>query len=284
MHSRLILLSVLISSALSFPAIAKKKVAFSAIPYAGYRQDQIKWKTKLGDTQSWKKLQGMEYGVNTEITLKDRYKIDIDLGFANFFGGKMSDNDYLAAPGSADPIKNSLNGTGFVFQPNIAFGFNTKPTKSIDLTPLIGFSYDYIKLSGKKSSNNPLTSLSNKLNFYGPYVGFNSTTKFNKRLSMDLNAAFKLAFYNASGNWKFTGDATSNTMKQSGNGYGLKGQIGMKYLLVKTVALGGEAAVEWNRIRNGNDTRNFANGATKKQKFNANWTTLSGRVTLTKTF
>lgn len=285
MLNRLILISISASLTFSTSVFAKKKVEFSLTPYGGYRQDQIRWKTSTGDSQKWKNLRGIEYGLKSEVTLIDRYKIYLDFGFANLFNGTMTDSNYLAAPGSGNPANNNLKGSGFIFEPNLAFGFNMKPSKSFDLIPMIGISYDLIKLSGKKSSTNPLTSLSNKLNFYGPYVGAKAKLKLGKKLTMDAGAAFKLAFYNGSGNWKFTGDATSNTMSQSGHGYGLRGSFGLSYLLVKSITLGAEAAVEWNRISNGNDKRKFAGGTTTKSKLKSlNWTTLSGRVTLAKSF
>ncbi len=295
MFNRLILGSLLVYLATSFPVDAKKKVTVDATPFAGYRQDNIKWKTQAGcdpngNTQSvgtlqWKKLQGMDYGINTETTLYDRYKIILDIGFANFFSGKMTDSNYLAAFGSGNPAHNSINGTGFTFSPNIAFGFNMKPCKSIDLIPQIGFIYDHLRLNGKTTTGNALNSLSNTLQFSSPYIGIDSKTRFNKRWSMTASAAFNLAYYQGNGNWKFQGNRTSNTMTQGGNGIGLKGQIGAKYIVVPSVSIGGEANISWTRITNGNDTRHFADGTRIKTKLNnLDWTSFAGNLTLTKTF
>ncbi|MBS0271962.1 MAG: hypothetical protein JSR85_04875 [Proteobacteria bacterium] len=286
MRHLLILLSAPLCVALSSPLLAKQKVSFDATPLVGYRQDNINWKTKTGSTEKWKNLQGIDYGIKTTTTFKDRYKMYIDLGFANFFSGKMTDSNYLAAPGSGNPTNNSLNGKGFAFRPNIAFGFNMKPLKSLDLIPQLGFVYDRIKLNGKKTSDNPLTSLTNTLQWYGPYVGLDSKTKFGQRWTMTASGSINLSFYNGSGNWKFTGDQTNNTMKQNGHGYGLMGKLGVQYLVVKTVTLGCEGDIHWNRVaNNGNDRRNFANGTSIKSKLkNVNWTSFAGRLTLTKTF
>ncbi len=282
MFNRLICLSFLSVLLFTSTVEAKQKVQVSMTPYAGYRQDQIRWKTSTSDSQKWKNLRGIEYGAKTEITLKDRYIIDVDLGFANLFNGNMTDTNYLKpAPGDSSKMK----GSGFIFEPNLAFGFNTKPSKKVDLIPLIGMSYDLIKLSGNKSSSNPLTSLSNTLNFYGPYVGVKTKMKLGKFI-IDGGASFKLAFYNGKGNWKFSGDTNNSTMKQNGRGYGIKGNLGVKYCVVKSVTLGAEAAAEWNKITNGNDTRNFSGiaGSTKSKLKNLNWTTLSGRVVVEKSF
>ncbi len=295
MRNRLILKFISLFLAFSLPVEAKKKVAIDVKPFAGYRQDNLKWKTKAGctslantqpaSTLQWKNLQGIEYGIKTETTLLDRYKINLDMGFSNFLGGKMTDSNYLAPLGGRNPAQNSINGTGFTFQPNIAFGFNMKPRKSIDLIPQIGFIYDHLHLSGNKTTGNALNSLSNTFQFSSPYIGIDSKARFNKRWSMTASAAFNLSFYQGNGNWKFQGDQTRNTMSQGGNGLGLKGQIGVKYLVVSSVAIGGEAGISWNRIYHGNDTRHFANGTSFKSKLNNfNWTSFAGRLTLTKSF
>ena len=297
MRNRRVMTFVFLCLVSSFPLHAKKKVvAFDLIPFAGYRQDNVKWKTKTGTvspginlpsgTVKWNSLSGIEYGVNTRTTLRDRYIMDADLGFANCLGGTMKDSNYLAAPGSGNPTRNSMNlNNGFAFSPNLAFGINTKPSRSFDLIPLIGIDYNYLNLTGKKNATAPLTSLSNTLQFYGPYVGFDSKTKFNRRWSMNAGAAFSLAYYHGRGHWKFQQNRSDNTMSQSGNGVGLRGQIGLKYMLAQSVTLGGEADINWNRIHNGHDTRRFSDdGGGKVNLSHVNWTSFSGRITLTKAF
>lgn len=285
MNSRLFLL--LISMCLvGSPLLAqKKKIAFELTPVGGYRQDNIKWTTSNGSFQQWKSIQFIDYGLETKLTYKDRYLVNLDLWFANVLSGTMNESGYLAAPGSGNPRNNSLNAKGFAFRPNIAFGFNTKPVKSLDLIPQIGYIYDKLKLSGKVSSGNPLNSLSNNIQWHGPYLGVDSKIKLSQRWSMQAAANINLAFYHTTGNWTFRNQTTSNTMSQGGTGYGLMGKIGAKYLIVKSVALGGEADIHWNHLKNGHDTRNFANGKSLRTKpLKVNWTSFAGRVTLTKTF
>jgi hypothetical protein len=287
MRNCLVMIFVFLSLVSSFPLEARKKiVAFDLTPFAGYRQDNVKWKTQPGSTLKWKNLQGIEYGIKTTTTLRDRYFMDVDFGFANFLGGTMSDSNYLAAPLSGNPAHNTMNlNSGFAFSPNLAFGINTKPFRSLDFKPLIGIDYNYLNLTGKKSASALLTSLSNTLQFYGPYVGFDSKTKFTKRLFMTAGGAFSLAFYHGSGHWKFQNNKTNNTMHQGGSGLGLKGQIGLQYTLVQSVTLGGEVAINWNRIYHGHDTRHFANdGGGRVRLNNVNWTSFSGRIVLTKSF
>lgn len=263
----------------------KKKVMFDLTPVAGYRQDNIKWTTKNGSWQRWKNLQFIDYGLQTQTTLKDRYKIKLDLLFANVLSGNVSDAGYLAAPGSADPLRNSLGAKGFAFRPNIAFGFNMKPLKCLDLIPQIGYAYDLLKLSGKESGGKALNSLNNTIQWHGPWLGLDSKTKLSQRWSMNAAASINLAFYNTSGNWKFKNNAANNSMKQNGTGYGLTGQIGCKYLVVKSLSIGAEGDMHWNHISNGHDTRNFSNGTKNSTKsLKVNWTSFAGRVTLTKTF
>ncbi len=281
-------LSFLLFSLFLTPAFlqaAKKKVEVDATPFVGYRQDNLEWKTSTGNTEKWKNLQGIEYGIKSQTTLKDRYKIYLDFYFANFLSGTMTDLNYLAASGSGNPSKNSINGKGFAFRPNIAFGFNMKPLKCLDLIPVIGYAYDYLNLTKNKNATSALSSLSNTLQWNSPYIGINSKTRFNKRLSMTAGAAFNLAFYQGSGHWRFQNNGTKNTMSQGGNGIGLMGQVGLNYLLVKSVAVGAEADIRWDRVNQGHDRRHFANGTTAKSKLNnVNWTTFATRLTLTKTF
>ncbi len=292
MRNRLILVSMVLCLASPIPLEAKKKISMDITPFIGYRQDDVKWKTRSGtlpsgvtqpaSTLQWKNLQGIQYGLKTETTLRDRYKLNLDLGFANLLNGTMTDSNYLAAAGSGNPAQNSINGKGFAFRPNIAFGFNLKPRKSIDLIPQIGFVYDHLKLRG---SGNALNSLSNTLQFSSPYIGIDSKARFNRRWSMTASAAFNLAFYQGTGHWTFKQNQTNNAMKQGGNGLGLKGQIGLKYMIVPSVSVGGEADINWNRVNNGHDTRHFANGARLRTRLNnLNWTSFAGRVTLTKSF
>jgi len=268
------------------PLLAQtQKVAFALTPVAGYRQDNIKWTTQTGSWQQWKSLQFIDYGLKTETTFKNRYKIKLDLLFANVLSGTMSDNRYLAAPGSGDPLRNSLGAKGWAFRPNIAFGFNTKPLKCLDLTPQIGYAYDRLKLSTKASGGKALNSLDNTIQWHGPYLGLDSKIKLSQRWSMNAAASINLAFYNTNGDWKFKNNAANNSMKQTGTGYGLTGQIGCKYLVVKSVSIGAEGDMHWNRVTNGKDTRNFSNGTTLKTKsLKVNWTSFAGRVTVTKTF
>ncbi|HUX78455.1 MAG TPA: hypothetical protein VMW10_01720 [Alphaproteobacteria bacterium] len=286
MLNRLVLTSIFLCLASSSPLFAKKKVAFDATPFAGYRQDNVRWTTQYGDTLKWKNLEGIGYGVATKTTLRDRYFMNADIGFANFFSGSMNDSNYLAAPMSGNPANNSMSvNNAFAFRPNLAFGMKIKTLKWLDIMPMIGIDYNRLKVSGKANAATALSSLSNTLQFYGPYVGFDSKTKFTRRWSMNAGAAFRYAFYHGSGNWKFQRNLTNNTMRQAGNGFGIQGQIGLKYLLVPTVSIGGEADVNWNRVKNGHDTRHYANNVKNKTNLNnLNWTTLAGRVTLTKSF
>ncbi len=100
------------------PLEAKKKISMDITPFIGYRQDDVKWKTRSGtlpsgvtqpaSTLQWKNLQGIQYGLKTETTLRDRYKLNLDLGFANLLNGTMTDSNYLAAAGSGNPAQNSI--------------------------------------------------------------------------------------------------------------------------------------------------------------------------------
>lgn len=286
MRFHLISLAALLGVIVSSPLFAKQKISFDATPEVGYRQDNVQWKTKTGNSEKWKKLQGIDYGIKTVTTFKDRYKMYVDLGFANFFKGTMTDMNYLAAPGSGNPSTNKLNGTGFAFRPNIAFGFNMKPFKFLDLIPQLGFIYDRLHLTGKKTANNPLTSLSNTLQWYGPYLGLDSKTKLGQRWTMTTSGSLNLSFYKGSGNWQYTGNTANNTMSQHAHGFGLTGKLGVQYLIVKTVTLGCEGDIHWNHLtNNGKDTRQFTNGTSVKSKLkNVNWTSFAGRLTLTKMF
>lgn len=284
MKKSLISLSVLLSVISSDSVLAKKKVEYSGKPFIGYRQDQFKWNTKTGASQKWKNLRGIEYGVKNQIIFLGKYTIDVDFGFANLFNGSMTDNRYLAAPGGVNPTRNSSKGTAFIFEPNIAFGFKAKPLKCLELMPMVGMSYDLVKISENKKSGNPLTSISNTLNFYGPYVGANALIKLGKKVVIDTGLAYKIAFYNGKGNWKFANNTTTNTMTQSGNGHGVKAKFGVHVQAAKSVMIGLESAFEWNRISSASDTRKFSNGATSKTKSNVKWTTISGRLVVTKSF
>ena len=56
-------------------------------------------------------------------------------------------------------------------------------------------------------------------------------------------------------------------------------------MVVSCVSIGGEGNISWTRINNGHDTRRFANGTNLRTRLNnLNWTSFSGRMTLTKTF
>lgn len=297
MRNRLIMTFVILCLVSSFPLQARRQiVTFDLTPLVGYRQDNVRWRTKSGTVSPgvtlpvgkfrWRNINGIEYGFNTRTTIRDRYIMDVDFEFANFLGGTMKDTDYLAAPGSGNPIQNSMKlNNGFAFSPNLAFGIKLKPSRAFDLTPLIGIDYNRLRLTGKKNAGSPLTSLTNTLQSYGPYLGFDSKTKFTKRISMNFGAAISLAYYNGRGNWRFQQNTSNNTMRQTGSGFGLRGQIGLKYMLFQSITVGGEADINWNRILRGNDTRRFSNdGGGKVHLNNVNWTSFSGRLTLTKSF
>lgn len=282
MKKRLFLFPFL-SLFVSFPCIATKNVATELTPVVGYRQDNIKWTTINGASGHWKNPQFIDYGLKGKTTLKDRYVISYDVTVANLFSGSFKDNNYLNL--NTPSTTSAERVWSLAFRPNLGFGYKFKPARYFNVIPQIGFVYDLLYLKTKTSAFGPISAFKNTIQWYGPWFGVDTTTKLTKRWTMNIGGAYQLAFYNGSGNWEIPPSHTQNTMSQSGTGQAVSGRFRLQYEIVKSVSLGGEADIEWKSLRNGRDSRTFANDTTIKSKLKKVTTdTWGARLVLTKSF
>lgn len=267
----------------SFPCIATKNVATELTPVVGYRQDSLKWTLNSNTFGQWKSLKFIDYGVKGKTTLKDRYVINYDITLANLVNGTYHDNRYL---NPALTSNTSAEKTwSLAFRPNLGLGYKFKPTRYFNITPQLGFIYDLLYLKTKTSATGPISAFKDTIQWYGPWLGLDTTTKLTQRWTMTAGAAYQLAFYNNSGNWEIPPSQTQNTMHQHGTGQSVSGRVRIAYEVVKSVSLGGEADVAWKWLHNGHDSRNFAGTTTVKSKLTkVTMRSFGGRLTLTKAF
>ena len=170
-------------------------------------------------------------------------------------------------------------------RPNLGFGYKFKPSRYFSFVPQLGFIYDLLYIKTKTSNTGALSAFKNTIQWYGPWFGFDTTTKLTQRWTMNLGAAYQIAFYNASGNWEIPPSQRQNTMNQHGTGNSFSGRFRLQYEIVKSVNLGGEADMGWKKVNSGQDSRRFANGTTLKSKLtNVTAKTWGARLVLTKAF
>ena len=269
---------------LTSTGFAVKNVATELSPVVGYRQDSVKWNTKSGDSGQWKNLKFIEYGGKGKTTLKDAYVINYDITLANLVNGNFHDNHYL------NPLQTSNTSaekfSSLAFRPNLGVGYKFKLAKYFNIIPQIGFVYDLLYIKTKTSNTGPISAFKNTIQWYGPWFGFDTTTKLAQRWTMNLSAAYQIAFYNGSGNWEIPPSQGQNTMNQSGTtGHGITGRFRLQYEVVKSVSLGGEADIAWKTVKNGNDSRSFADGTSIKSILSkVTSSSFGARAVLTKAF
>lgn len=283
MKKCLFLFPICLNLFLSFPCSATKNVATELTPVVGYRQDNIKWTLSNGASGEWKNPKFIDYGVKGKTTLKDRYVISYDLTLANLINGTFQDQNYLNLKTPSNTAAKHVS--SLAFRPNLGFGYKFKPARYFHFIPQLGFVYDLIYLKTKTSAFGPVSAFKNTIQWYGPWFGFDTTTKITRRWTMNLGAAYQIAFYSGSGNWTLPPSLTQNTMSQHGTGQGVSGRFRIQYEVVKSVSLGGEADIGWKSLRNGHDSRTFANGTTIKSKLKkVTSDTWGARLVLTKGF
>lgn len=263
---------------------AVKNIATELTPVVGYRQDSIKWKLKNGDSGQWKNLKFVDYGVKGKTTFKDEYVISYGVTLANLVNGTFKDNHYL------NPFQTSNTGaekfSSLAFRPNLEVGYKVNITKYFNITPQVGFNYDLLYIKTKTNNTGPISEFKNTLQWYGPSFGFDTTTQIAQRLTMNVSAAYQIAFYKASGSWKIPSSQQNNTMNQSATaGQSFSGRFRLQYEVVKSVSLGGEADIAWKTVNSGNDSRSFAEGGTVKSKLSSvRSRSFGARAVLTKAF
>lgn len=286
MKNRFLLFLTCISFITS-PLCAANTVTTDVTPFLGYRHDNLKWTTNTGSSFKWKNLSFIEYGLKNKTTFRDRYVINYDLGLANLLSGRLQDNQYLIPNGPS--TSSSIKGWGLGVSPNIGLGYKFKPNKWLNISPQVGYSYDLLYIKDNRHTG-PFSSVKDTVQWQGPWTGFDAKVKM-RRWSLNLGAFYHLGFYRGNGNGKISPVRGSipqvtakNTFSQKGTGQGAKGRIGVGYEIVKSLALGAEADMDWRTLSNGNDKRTL-NGVTTKDKLKkVNWDSYATRVTLTKTF
>lgn len=263
---------------------ATKNIATELTPVVGYRQDSIKWTLKNGDSGQWKSLKFIEYGAKGKTTLQDAYVISYGVTLANLVNGTYHDTHYL------NPLQISNTAaekfSSLAFRPNLEVGYKVKITKYFNIIPQVGFIYDLLYIKTKKNNTGSVSEFKNTLQWYGPSFGCDTTTQIAQRLTMNLGATYQIAFYKASGNWEIPPSQRNNTMNQSATGgHGFAGRFRLQYEVVKSVSLGGEADIAWKKVKNGNDSRSFADGTDIKSKLSkVTSSSFGARAVLTKAF
>lgn len=284
MKTSFFLIATVLSFIFSLPCTAVKNAQNSISPVVGYRQDNIKWSLVNGPSGEWKNPQFIEYGIaGNRFTWKDRYVISYDITVANLLSGRFQDNGYLHPGQNASLSAERV--WSLAFRPNLGLGYKFKPARYLSIIPQLGFLYDLLYLKTKTNNTGSFSDFKDTIQWYGPWLGVDTTTKLAQRWTMTAGAAYQLAFFNNSGNWKLPPSQLQNTMNQSGTGQSVAGRIRIAYEIVKSVSLGGEANGAWKWLNSGNDTRRFGNAPTIKGKLNKVHTrSFGGRLTLTKDF
>jgi len=262
---------------------AVKSVTTDLTPVVGWRQDSLKWNLRNGPSGQWKNLNFVDYGVKGKTIVRDVFVINYDITLANLVNGTFHDNRYLnPRQNSSLPAKKF---SSLAFRPNLGLGYKIKVYRYFDFIPQVGFVYDLLHLKTKSENTGPFSAFKNTIQWYGPWFGFDTTTKISQRLTMNLSAAYQIAFYRGSGNWEIPLSQGQNRMNQHASGSGFGGRFRLQYEVVKSISLGGEADVGWKIAKNGNDTRNFANGPTVKSKLSkVRASSFGARAVLTKSF
>lgn len=262
---------------------AVKNVQTELTPVVGYRQDNVKWKLKNGASGQWKSPKFIDYGIKGKTTLKDRYVINYDITLANLINSSFHDSYYLNPAQTSNTAAQKV--WSLAFRPNLAFGYKFKPTHYFSIIPQLGFIYDLLYLKTKTNNTGSISSFKDTIQWYGPWIGLDTSTKLARRWTLTAGAAYQLAFYNNSGNWELPPSQKQNKMNQHATGQGVSGRMRVNYEVVKSVSLGAEADIAWQWARSGHDKRNFAEGPTIKSKLSkVNAGSFGGRLTLTKGF
>lgn len=283
MKKRLFLFPLCLSLFFSFPSSATKNVVTELTPVVGYRQDNIKWTISNGASGQWKSPKFVDYGIKGKTTFKDRYVLSYDVTVANLVSGTFQDRNYLNLNQTSNTVAEKV--WSLAVRPNLGIGYKFKPARYFHLIPQLGFVYDLIYLKTNTSRAGPISAFKNTIQWYGPWFGFDTTTKITRRWTMNIGAAYQIAFYNATGNWEIPPSQTQNTMSQNGTGQAVFGRFRIQYEVVKSVSLGGEADMGWKSLKNGSDSRTFANGTTLKSKLKkVTSDTWGARLVLTKSF
>jgi hypothetical protein len=248
----------------------------------GYRQDSLKWTLKNKASGQWKSIKFIEYGIKAKAVIKDRYVFNFDIMVGNLIGGTYHDNKYL------NPFVTSkmsaVKASSLAFRPNIGVGYKFKPTRYFSIVPQLGFIYDLLYLKTKTVNTGPFSTFKDTVQWYGPWIGIDTTTKLTQRWTLDLGGNYGLAFYNNSGNWHFPQSQVQNTMHQHATGQMVSGRVRLQYEVVKSVSVGGEADMAWKWVHSGHDSRKLLNTQTKTKLSKVTASTWGGRLVLTKAF
>lgn len=263
---------------------ATKTVAGEVTPVVGYRQDNLKWTLKNKSSGKWKNPKFVEYGIKAKATIKDRYVFNFDILVGNLIGGSYHDNHYL------NPVQTSnisaQKTSSLAFRPNIGIGYKFKPTRYFNIIPQVGFIYDLLYLKTKKVAAGPLSEFKDTVQWYGPWIGLDTTTKLTRRWTLDLGGAYGIAFYKNSGTWILPPFQIQNKMNQHATGQMVSGRVRLQYEIVKSVSLGGEADMAWKWARSGRDSREFlgTNSPLKNKLSKITGSTWGAHLVLTKAF
>ncbi|MBA3813210.1 MAG: hypothetical protein H0X26_01765 [Alphaproteobacteria bacterium] len=262
---------------------AAKNVAVEVTPAVGYRQDSLKWTANDKSSGQWKNIKFIEYGAKAKAVIKDRYVFNFDVMVGNLIGGSFQDNNYLN-PLLASSVP-AQKGSSLSFRPNFGIGYKFKPKRCFALVSQLGFFYELLYLKTKKVNSGPFSELKDTVQWFGPWIGLDTTTKLTQRLTLDLGGAYQLAFYRNSATWNTPFIQTQNRTNQKATGQGVAGRVRLQYEVVKSVSLGGEADIAWKWTNSGHSTRKFADTPTVKNTLTkVTARTWGARLVLTKAF
>jgi hypothetical protein len=220
----------------------------------------------------------------------------LNVGFASIGGGRLTDDDYLAADGGNPSSRtySDLKGDGMWYL-NADFGGRVTdfPNHRGWLDVFGGFQYWYTKYSaagvgqvsctsaGANTDLDPFnpgtqalcpnsvpggtTVITNTTNWYSIRVGASTEYRLTRRLSLIATAAFiPLTIIDNEDIHHLRSDLQQNpSISMEGWGVGADGDVGLRLMLVKNIFLNVGYRVWWNHAIDGNVTFHGVNGSSE---------------------
>ncbi|WP_443944747.1 hypothetical protein ACJVDH_17790 [Pedobacter sp. AW1-32] len=162
---------------------------WSIKPAVGFQTTNFDWSI-AGDANGgnpnvlseviWQNLKGMQYGLDIQYKLSDKFGIKAVAQYGNFGKGSATDTDYADDNRQRPFYEDQLNSNkGNIFSTGLQINYRLWQYKNFSLTPLLGISYlhqRYYLLASESNPNsaglNSTYTISNRGWDFGTEIGF----------------------------------------------------------------------------------------------------------------
>jgi len=255
---------------------------FSIAVKTGYFTNDFKWSI-AGNSQGtspnilseliWKDLSGYSIGINSKVKLWKKFFLSADISNSSILAGKVTDTDYQGndrtSPGYYAAL-NSNQGTLTDFSFNVSYTFQVI---TLWVEPYFGFVANSQKLhllpdQRDVSQTSALNSTYNT-KWQGVSAGSHFTLPAFSKIFVEANLGYSQLKYSAEADWNVIESfAHPVSFKHKANGYSIRSEIGLKYLLRKH--LSASLFVGSNNLITGKgiDELFYEDGGSAKTQFN----------------